>query len=169
MEMVSSPPHPELTWRALNPALTKFSGNFLTLIDVSRARQCLCLSALSGVVSAACSCSLCPAVGPVLCTDSDCCRAHALSEQHPRCSAGWERCSMHISRCPSNVPAEPQERLVSCILGMFRAHLVSAFVSKKCEGLFAWKRFLGTASLKEGHVSPALFPSPVQQSASLCR
>lgn len=72
------------------------------------------------------------------------------------------------ARCPSNVPAEPQERLgnISCILGMFGAHLVSAFVSKKCEGLFAWKHFLET--LKEGCVSPAVFPSPVQ-SASLCR
>lgn len=68
------------------------------------------------------------------------------------------------ARCPSNAPAEPQERLgnISCILGMFGAHLVSAFVSKKCEGLFAWKHFFGSASLKEGHISPASFPSPVQ-------
>lgn len=47
-------------------------------------------------------------------------------------------------------------------LGMFGAHLVSAFVSEKCEGLFAWKHSFETASLREGHVSPAVFPSPVQ-------
>lgn len=70
----------------------------------------------------------------------------------PRHSAGWEGFSQaHTlgARCPSNVPAKPQERLgnISRILGMFGARLVSAFVSKKCEGLFAWKHFFGTASL----------------------
>lgn len=84
MEIVSSPLHPELTWRRLNPALTKFSSNFLTLIDFSHASQSLSFSMHTGIVSAACSSLPFPAVGLVIPTDSVCLRPHAGTEQHPR-------------------------------------------------------------------------------------
>jgi len=93
MEIASSPLHPELTWTRFPPALTKFSGNFLTLISVMHDRAsvspCTLVLFLQHVLV-----FLFLAMGLV------CLCAHALTKQHPAgCEAG--------SR--SNVPAKPQE------------------------------------------------------------
>lgn len=99
--------------------------------------------------------------------------AHAVTEQHPGAQRAGKAFPVHTlgARCPSNVPAKPQERLgnISRILGMFGAHLVSAFISKKCEGLFAWKHFFETASLNRDTYPQPCFLHQFKQSASLCR
>lgn len=112
----SSPLHPELTWRRLNPALPKFSGDFLTLIvSVMRDRASI----------PPCFCSMFPAVGLVFSADSVCPGAHALTEAVnpvPVQTLG--------ARHPATFLLSHRRTLspASLSLEMFRARLVSAYV-----------------------------------------
>lgn len=107
---------PELTWREANPALTKCSGNFL----IDRLQ--------SSMRSFIPSCTLSPHSGGAAPL------AHS-SLQNPFLYKRWGP-DAHKHSCKATERTLPPASLSP---GVFRACLLSAYVSKKWEGLFAWE------------------------------